>query len=332
MRELAEPISVAAEASGSWPAPPLIEADAEFPKWVKQLSTGYLASGFAGRVSKLPVENIVRDMLSDKRADEQIQALRGWVSLEGKKILEIGSGCGALVVRARACYGLDIVGVEPSLGEFSANLSVCSSMLTHFALPADCVADAVAEELPFVDNSFDVIHSSNVFEHVADPEKALAEAVRVLRSGGIMHIVIPNYGSWWEGHYGVLWWPNLSRKMAKLYLKLLGRDTSYVDTLNFINHWHMRRWISRYGGEMEVLDWGWPLFEQRVRQQTTPQWSSLALAGRIVRLLHQLKLVSVGLAVARWLHWETPVILVARKIKGAKPQRAGEHINVVRAS
>ncbi|MDY0884060.1 class I SAM-dependent methyltransferase [Dongia soli] len=291
----------------------MIECDARFPDWVKLLGKGYIDSGFAGRVSRLPVDSIVKDMLSDRRADEQIEALSHWVALQGKRILEIGSGCGAFVVRGRAGYGLDVYGVEPSLGEFSANLSVCREMLDHFAQPADCVLDAQGEALPFADNSFDVVHSSNVLEHVADPEKTLAEAMRVLRPGGLLHIVVPNYGSWWEGHYGILWWPNLSRRMAKLYTRLLGRDPAYVDTLNLIDHAQMKTWTDRFGRDIEILDWGWSTFEKRVRDQATPKWGALALAGRVVGLLHKMKLVSLGLAVAKRLHWETPVILVARK-------------------
>jgi ubiquinone/menaquinone biosynthesis C-methylase UbiE len=292
---------------------PLIETDARFSEWVRLLGKGYVDSGFAGHVSRLPVDNIVRDMLSDRRADEQIEALSQWTSLRAKKILEIGSGCGAFVVRARAAYGLDVYGVEPSLGEFSANLSVCREMLNHFELPADCVLDAQGEALPFPDGSFDIIHSSNVLEHVADPEKTLAEAMRVLRPGGLLHIVVPNYGSWWEGHYGILWWPNLSRRMARFYTRLLGRDPNYVNTLNLIDHAQMKAWADRFGRDIEILDWGWSTFEKRVRDQTTPNWGALAIAGRVVAILHKIKLVSIALAIAKRLHWETPIILVARK-------------------
>jgi len=44
-------------------------------------------------------------------------------------------------------------------------------------------ADAAA--LPFGDGSFDVVYSYNTFEHVAEPDKALGEALRVLRPGGL---------------------------------------------------------------------------------------------------------------------------------------------------
>lgn len=292
---------------------PLIETDKNFPAWIRLLEQGYQATGFAGGVSRLPVQKIVKDMLSDLRAEEQIRALSHWRLLANQRVLEIGSGCGALVVRGRAVHGIDIYGVEPSLGEFSSNLQVCRAMLQHFNLPADVVQDATGEKLPFPDASFDIVHSSNVLEHVADPERTLAEAIRVLRPGGLLHIVVPNYGSWWEGHYGILWLPNLPRWLAKLYVRLLGRDPAYVDTLNLINHHDMKRWLQSHGSKMEPLDWGWSLFRRRVEQQAVPDFAALAIASNMIAVLHRLRLVSFGLSVAKCLHWETPIVLVAQK-------------------
>ena len=53
---------------------------------------------------------------------------------------------------------------------------------------------AAAEHLPFPDESFDVVLSTQVLEHVVDPRVALQEAMRVLRPGGRAVITIP--GTW----------------------------------------------------------------------------------------------------------------------------------------
>jgi SAM-dependent methyltransferase len=49
------------------------------------------------------------------------------------------------------------------------------------------VADA--EELPFEDGSFDLVHSRDSLHHMASPERALREYRRVLRPGGTALIV-----------------------------------------------------------------------------------------------------------------------------------------------
>ena len=53
------------------------------------------------------------------------------------------------------------------------------------------VIDYDGEQLPFSENSFDVVYSSNVLEHVERLEVTLAEIQRVLRKHGIAIHVLP---------------------------------------------------------------------------------------------------------------------------------------------
>lgn len=54
------------------------------------------------------------------------------------------------------------------------------------------VGDAM--DIPFPDGHFDVVLSTQVLEHVPEPERALREAVRVLRPGGRLILSVP--GVW----------------------------------------------------------------------------------------------------------------------------------------
>ncbi len=51
---------------------------------------------------------------------------------------------------------------------------------------------AVAEALPFEDETFDLIVSNCVLEHLNDRRRALDESVRVLKPGGFMTHVVPS--------------------------------------------------------------------------------------------------------------------------------------------
>lgn len=51
-----------------------------------------------------------------------------------------------------------------------------------------------ALNLPFPDESFDVVIISEVMEHIPDDKGVLAEMVRVLRPGGRIAITVPRYG------------------------------------------------------------------------------------------------------------------------------------------
>ncbi len=48
-----------------------------------------------------------------------------------------------------------------------------------------------ADHIPFEDASFDSLISTQVFEHLTDPVKSAREAFRVLKSGGVMLLTVP---------------------------------------------------------------------------------------------------------------------------------------------
>jgi len=90
------------------------------------------------------------------------------------KLLEIGGGNG-FGAKCLAEMGFEVVSIDPKPCEPS-----------HFPVQA-----GDARDLQFADNSFDVIFSANVLEHVTDLAAALAEMKRVLRPGGLMVHTMP---------------------------------------------------------------------------------------------------------------------------------------------
>ena len=73
---------------------------------------------------------------------------------------------------------------------------------THFfpdVVPGDLKAGIRCENLEtqtFADGSFDLVVTSDVFEHVLDPAHAFAEIARTLRTGGAHVFTVPWY--WWK--------------------------------------------------------------------------------------------------------------------------------------
>lgn len=57
-----------------------------------------------------------------------------------------------------------------------------------------------SHELPFTDNSFDGVFMNEVLEHVVDEQETLDEIHRMLRPGGILIVISPNRGFFFEGH------------------------------------------------------------------------------------------------------------------------------------
>ena len=67
---------------------------------------------------------------------------------------------------------------------------------------------AAGEHVPLLSDSFDLVFSHEVLEHVQDDKKAISEMVRVLKPGGRIVLFCPNrgypfetHGHYWKGKY-----------------------------------------------------------------------------------------------------------------------------------
>ena len=108
-------------------------------------------------------------------------------------VLEIGCGlgyCSALLSKiSGSVVATDLA--EESLLDHAIGLDRPKNFLQNLSVKNVQVLPASAEELPFPDNSFDLVFSSHVLEHVPNKEKAVREINRVLRPGGIHFCVTP---------------------------------------------------------------------------------------------------------------------------------------------
>jgi 2-polyprenyl-3-methyl-5-hydroxy-6-metoxy-1,4-benzoquinol methylase len=59
---------------------------------------------------------------------------------------------------------------------------------------------ARVEELPFADETFDVVTCLDVIEHTEDDRATLTELLRVTRPGGLLVVTVPAYQALWSWH------------------------------------------------------------------------------------------------------------------------------------
>jgi SAM-dependent methyltransferase len=108
------------------------------------------------------------------------------------RILENGCGVGMYAERL-AGQGGQVIGLEYDYER------ACEA---HGR--AALIVNAAGEGLPFPRESFDLILSHEVLEHVQDDRAAVREMVRVLRTGGMLVVFVPNRGYPFETH-GIYW-------------------------------------------------------------------------------------------------------------------------------
>ena len=104
-------------------------------------------------------------------------------------LLDIGCGTGYTLMelkkRGWKTYGIEI---EKKMVEKAKSLGL------------DQVKEGDAVKLPWSQNKFDAVLMLDVLEHVREEEKALAEAYRVLKQGGILILNCPAYNWLWSYH------------------------------------------------------------------------------------------------------------------------------------
>ena len=99
------------------------------------------------------------------------------------KILDVGCGRGWFLIEARK-RGWEVFGTEIS----SAALDICHKAGLE-------VKAGVLDPADYDHNSFDIITSFEVIEHINNPHQQLQSINRLLRKGGLFYCTTPNFNS-----------------------------------------------------------------------------------------------------------------------------------------
>jgi ubiquinone/menaquinone biosynthesis C-methylase UbiE len=105
---------------------------------------------------------------------------------KGQKFLEPGCGRGEFLSEfsklGLECYGIDL---SINAGSLSKDINVTKEI------------DLENQVWPYPDNYFDIIYNKSLLEHLHNPDKFLIEARRVLKPGGKILSLVPD----WESNY-----------------------------------------------------------------------------------------------------------------------------------
>jgi SAM-dependent methyltransferase len=127
--------------------------------------------------------------------ERRLAMIREWANTKGTTLVD-GIGVGM--------YAVHLMQDSPRV--FGFDIELPRALEAHEQVPLTHVA--AAEYVPYPANTFDLILSHEVLEHVQDDQAAIAEMARVLRPGGRAVIFCPNrwypfetHGHYWRGKY-----------------------------------------------------------------------------------------------------------------------------------
>ncbi|HEX05417.1 MAG TPA: class I SAM-dependent methyltransferase, partial [Bacteroidetes bacterium] len=153
-----------------------------------------------------------------------LSILRVLNKTEGRTLMDLGGGEGYIAALAR-----DLLGYESMMVELPQ--AACDRARELFALPAE---SQDIHNLPYADNSVDVLVLSEVLEHLRDPFVALREAWRVTKSS----LVITTQEAYpWN-------WERLSRH------NLRNPNADHAE----LNHFHPDDFVALFGENVRFLN------------------------------------------------------------------------------
>lgn len=115
---------------------------------------------------------------------------------DGMQVLDVGCGPGSITAGIAERIGSGrVTGVDLSESQVSLAARACAKR----GLSNAQFRTASAYELPFADASFDALFSHALIEHLSEPLRAMREFFRVLKPGGVMGVVTPDWGGFLVG-------------------------------------------------------------------------------------------------------------------------------------
>jgi SAM-dependent methyltransferase len=239
------------------------------PDEVARIATERLGAFFE-LVNGIDKNALAADFLDSTKSQKRAEILDRYVPLRSKKVLEVGSGFGTNLADWIKRFGIDGYGVEPGTVGFDSAVQASRLLFAANGLDPNRITNASGEALPFDDESFDVVYSANVLEHTGDPERVVGESLRVLRHGGIFHMEMPNFLSYFEGHYMIIQPPLVWKWMLPVWVRLFGRDPAFARTLNTQINPNWCRAVARkmrHDHDVTMLSLGEDVFVERLSRR-----------------------------------------------------------------
>jgi SAM-dependent methyltransferase len=178
------------------------------------------------------VEQTDPDRFYGLLAADAVRQVGQYADVAGAVVLDVGGGPGYFASTFRAA-GASYVAVDADLGELSARSAPG---------PGTVLGSGLA--LPIRTGAVDICFSSNVLEHVAEPERMADEMLRVTRPGGTVLLSFTTWLSPWGGHETAPWHYLGGDFAARRYRRRTGHPPKnhYGTSLFALSAGRMMRW------------------------------------------------------------------------------------------
>jgi ubiquinone/menaquinone biosynthesis C-methylase UbiE len=233
-----------------------------------------------------------------------------------KQVLEIGCGLGTDAINfARA--GAHYTGVDLT----ERSIELVERRFAYESLSAT-LRTADAENLPFADNTFDLVYSHGVLHHTPDTGRAINEAHRVLKPGGTAMVML-YYKNSYNYRVNIMTVRRLGARLlafdwgVKLLHAVTGEDNARLRELQRLYRHNREQMLAREEFLNQNTDGaGNPLARVYTRAEALAMFSRFRTARTEIHFLNK-----------RWI--PLPSRLIPRSLEGRLANRLGWHLWVI---
>src|SRR5438128_2382180 len=114
----------------------------QLQSWINQLDLRDIEQEVAAsygvalhRLNRIAPQKHAQDVLNPRKVEEKMRVLEGFTGpVQGKSMLEIGSGYGMFIAVTRLHYGMDSFGIEPSGPGYESSLLISRRLMQRCGL------------------------------------------------------------------------------------------------------------------------------------------------------------------------------------------------------
>eukprot|EP00512_Aurantiochytrium_limacinum_P003362 CAMPEP_0171501854 /NCGR_PEP_ID=MMETSP0958-20121227/9809_1 /TAXON_ID=87120 /ORGANISM="Aurantiochytrium limacinum, Strain ATCCMYA-1381" /LENGTH=280 /DNA_ID=CAMNT_0012036755 /DNA_START=227 /DNA_END=1069 /DNA_ORIENTATION=+ len=199
---------------------------------------------------------------------------RGILDVQKTRLLDVGCGPGTITSGlAKYCAKIDALDNAPEIVTRAQEEAKKAGVASKVEVQAGSVY-----ELPYQDETFDVVFAHQVLQHLMDPIAALKEMRRVLKRGGFVAVRESDYSS-------MLVYPPYAAidKWRDVYRKTCRTNSAEPDAGRYLKHWAMQVGFDEhedielgfstvpYTTPEECKEWGFSWQERALKSSFTTQ-------------------------------------------------------------
>ncbi len=209
------------------------------------------------------------------------------------KFLDVGCGAGYSMKLAQSTKECKTIGIDPEPFKFGFGRNWDNDNEVQSDLN---IQEGTGENIPFENNSFDIVYSSHVLEHVNDEQKVLSELNRVVKNDGTVIIGVPTATMatislisqlLFETHHRLfnfifsnLGFKSFPRTSLKHLLFLYSHSFNSKTILYDLKHYRVKNWKKNISQELKIKKvlhpalYPYPDFIQLFKMKKTNSYSS----------------------------------------------------------